>query len=225
MREIEIKKGKINTDLLLSYGFTKYKDGFIYSDNIMNGQMKLCFFVLNNKLYSEISDEFGEEYTLHLNESADGEFVGQVKFEYESKVNEILVAILEHKIFKSEQAKYIIDYISDTYGGKIEFLWDDDNGIIRRDDNKKWYIVFMNISKIKLGFKDNSKVEIINLRLKCEDVPAIIDNESFFPAYHMNKKYWISVLLDGGADTEHIFRLIDESYKLVGNKSHQIKKS
>ena len=60
MREIEIKKGKINTDLLLSFGFTKYKDGFIYSYDIMNGQMKLCFFVLNNKLYSEITDEFGE---------------------------------------------------------------------------------------------------------------------------------------------------------------------
>ena len=71
----------------------------------------------------------------------------------------------------------------------------------------------MNISKIKLGFKDNSKVEIINLRLKSEDVSATVDNKCFFPAYHMNKKYWITVLLDGGADTEHIFRLIDESYK------------
>ena len=219
MREIEIKKGKISTDLMLKYGFIDTGKDFFYTAFILNGDMKLNFHVNKSmQIFSELLDEFGDEYTLHLNESASGNFVGLVKSEYESKVNEILDNILEYSVFKSSQARAIISYIKDTYDSEIEFLWDDDNGIARRSDNKKWYIVFMTIPKSKLGFKDSSRVEVVNLRLNSEDVASIIDNERFFPAYHMNKKYWITVLLDSEIDTDKIFKLIDESYNLVGNK-------
>lgn len=218
MREIEIKKGKINDDLLLKSGFTRWKNGFNYCCNIIDGQMKLCFFVLNGKLYSEIIDEFDEEYTLHLNEGADGEFVGRVKNEYESKLNEVLDEIIEYRSYKSVQANEIIEYLRLKYNNELEFLWDDDNAIARRLDNKKWYIVFMTISKSKLGFKSNDRIEVINLRLTEENVAKCVDNSRFFPAYHMNKRYWITLMLDGGIETAEIFKLIDESYDLVSNK-------
>ena len=34
----------------------------------------------------------------------------------------------------------------------------------------------------------------------------------------MNKKYWISILLDRDADTEHIKKLLDDSYAIVDGK-------
>ena len=220
MHEIQIKKGKINVDLLLKYGFKDTDKGFFYFCHILNGQMTVSFLVdKNGRIFSELTDEFGEEYTLHLNESASGNFVGAVKSEYESKVNEILESILEYSVFKSLQAQKIIEYIEMKYHSKLEFLWDDDNGIARRIDNKKWYVVFMTIPKSKLGFKDNTRVEVINLRLTENEAASIIDNARFFPAYHMNKRYWVTVLLDSGVEYEHILKLIDNSYELVATKT------
>lgn len=220
MREIEIKKGKINTDLLLKYGFQKNGSEYFYSCIIFDGQMVLNFSVRNDILYGEILDEFEEEYTLHLSESASGEFVGRVKFEYENKINEVLNCVLEYRSYKTIQATEIMEYIKTTYGSEFEYLWDDDSCIARRKDNNKWYIVFMTVSKSKLGFNSSEKVEVINLRLTEENVKRHVDNQSFFSAYHMNKKYWITVLLNSGVDTNEIFKLIDGSYNLVGNKKH-----
>ena len=217
MREIEIKKGKISIPMLLEYGFTKCDDYYSYACNIIDNQMTLSFRAMENeKLFSEVVDEFGEEYTLHLNQGASGEFVGRVKYEYESKLNELLDFIIEHNCYKGKQANEIINHIQSKYNSRLEFLWDDDNAIARRDDNKKWYIVFMTISKSKLGLSSKDKAEVINLRLTKEKVSEYIDNISFFPAYHMNKKYWITVLLDSVACTDEILKLVDESYCLVG---------
>ena len=38
--------------------------------------------------------------------------------------------------------------------------------------------------------------------------PAVV------PAYHMNKRHWVSIILDGSMSEEQVFQLIAESYKL-----------
>ncbi|MBQ8295198.1 MAG: MmcQ/YjbR family DNA-binding protein, partial [Clostridia bacterium] len=44
---------------------------------------------------------------------------------------------------------------------------------------------------------------------------ATVDNQRFFMGYHMNKKHWYTLLLDGSIPTEEICRRIDESYLLA----------
>ena len=48
-----------------------------------------------------------------------------------------------------------------------------------------------------------------------ESVPAII------PAYHMNKRHWIGVILDGSMTADQVFQLIAESYALTAPKAPQ----
>lgn len=36
-----------------------------------------------------------------------------------------------------------------------------------------------------------------------------------FPVYHMNKKNWISIILDSNIDFKILCNIIDESYNLV----------
>ena len=38
------------------------------------------------------------------------------------------------------------------------------------------------------------------------------------PAYHMNKRHWVSIILDGTMDDEDILRLIRDSYALTAPK-------
>lgn len=56
------------------------------------------------------------------------------------------------------------------------------------------------------------------LNLKCD--PAIAENlreqhESVRPGYHMNKKHWNTILMDGSLPDSDIFVMIDHSYEMV----------
>ena len=56
----------------------------------------------------------------------------------------------------------------------------------------------------------------INLKCKPEKVPDRIENYSAVqPGYHMNKKHWITILMDGTIPDKTIREWVDESYELV----------
>lgn len=54
--------------------------------------------------------------------------------------------------------------------------------------------------------------------VKCEPEKAIEYREEFssvIPAYHMNKKHWNTVVLDGQLPAKFVREMIDDSYALV----------
>lgn len=56
------------------------------------------------------------------------------------------------------------------------------------------------------------------INLKCEPELALELREQYAcvkPGYHMNKKHWNTVTLDGTVQSAKIFEWIDTSYKLV----------
>ncbi len=59
----------------------------------------------------------------------------------------------------------------------------------------------------------------LRVNLKCDPERAILLREeypdSIFPGYHMNKKLWNTLILDGTLSNSFIFELIDHSYELV----------
>ena len=61
----------------------------------------------------------------------------------------------------------------------------------------------------------------LSLNLKCDPLLAIELRErysSVIPGYHMNKKHWNTVLLDGSVPDKEILSWIDHSYSLVAGK-------
>ena len=111
----------------------------------------------------------------------------------------------------------IIEYVRKKYGDELEFLWEKfpDNAIWRRKDNKKWYGALLTVSKRKLGIDSDEIIEIIDLRMKPEDIEAKADKLKYFRGYHMNKKHWITICLDDTVSVEEIQQGIDESYTLA----------
>ncbi|MGB2869886.1 MAG: MmcQ/YjbR family DNA-binding protein [Bacteroidota bacterium] len=56
------------------------------------------------------------------------------------------------------------------------------------------------------------------VNLKCDPALAIDIREryeSVTPGYHMNKKHWNTVVLNGGVPSQEILKMIDHSYELV----------
>jgi predicted DNA-binding protein (MmcQ/YjbR family) len=56
------------------------------------------------------------------------------------------------------------------------------------------------------------------INLKCDPERAVIlrdEYESILPGYHMNKRHWNTLVLDGSLPSKLIGELIDHSYDLV----------
>jgi predicted DNA-binding protein (MmcQ/YjbR family) len=61
----------------------------------------------------------------------------------------------------------------------------------------------------------------LSINLKCDPVRAIELRErysSVIPGYHMNKKYWNTIYLDGSVPDKEVLSWVDHSYDLVLNK-------
>ena len=61
----------------------------------------------------------------------------------------------------------------------------------------------------------------LQVNLKCDPEKSVELREkydSIQPAYHMNKKHWNTVMIDGSHRNNFILELIDHSYELVVNK-------
>ena len=61
----------------------------------------------------------------------------------------------------------------------------------------------------------------LSINLKCDPARAIELRErysSVIPGYHMNKKHWNTIYLDGSVPDKELFSWADHSYDLVVNK-------
>ncbi len=60
--------------------------------------------------------------------------------------------------------------------------------------------------------------EQLNVSLKCEpDFAEVLRDtyEAIQPGYHLNKRHWNTVIIDGSIPVNEIEEMIDESYRLV----------
>jgi len=114
----------------------------------------------------------------------------------------------------------VLKYAEEMYGTMPEQLWMKYPlySVLRRADNKKWYAVIMNVPWNKLGFDLEESVDI--LVIKCDEIARqkLLFEKGFLPAYHMNRKNWITVLLDGTVNQETVCRMLDESYAITLGK-------
>lgn len=210
---------KMNTSKLVSYGFESNENVYKYK-TVLNESKFILSIVIDKEgnVSSEVTDPSTDEpYTLHLSEGAVGSFVGGVRSEYEEILADIAEKCFEPDIFKTIQAKQIIEYVREVYGDELEYLWQKfpDNAVWRRKDNKKWYGAILTVSLRKLGLNSDEMVEIIDLRYPPDELEKLVDGKTYFPGWHMNKKNWYTIILNETVTTEEIFRLIDKSYQLA----------
>lgn len=110
----------------------------------------------------------------------------------------------------------VFKYAKQKYGTIPDYPWKKypKYAILRHLKNKKWYGAIINIPRNKLGLNGDDEVDVLNI--KCEKDLAILlqDSKAIFSAYHMNKKNWLSVLLEE-ADDAMIHDFLDDSFELT----------
>ena len=221
MREVKdfIKDKKIDLKRLKKFGFKLKDDSYYYDIFLLNNQFKMCVKInLDNSIFTELIDaETNETYVLHLLEERRNGYSEKVYGAYSEVLEKIKKECFEDEIFKIDYTNEIINYIKNKYGDELEFLWEKSpkTAVVRRKYSKKWYAVILTLSKRKLNLDSDELVEVINLHNSPEEIEKLIDNKRYFPAYHMNKKHWCTICLDGTVELKEIYKLIDISYELA----------
>ena len=225
----KLRNRTINYDKLLEYGFVKEDNIYLYRKMLDDDQFEMKVMIENNKMSSWLFDLISkDEYILVDIKDSMGEFVGRVRKVYEEELQNIIEKCTSLNIFKSQQAKEVIKYVKEKYNDDLEYLWEKfpENAIWRNKTNNKWYGAILVISERKLEISSDKKIEIIDLRYqkdkieelidynKIDKIEELIDYNKIFPGYHMNKKSWITIKLDGSLELEEIFKLIDNSYNI-----------
>ena len=208
---------KIEYDKLLKYGFVSKKNVYVFEKDIVENNFRVIIEISKIKQISKVLDlATKDEYILADIEDAKGDFVSKIKEEYETILHDIIETCTIIDVFRSNQAKKVIQYVKEKYNDDLEYLWKKfpNNAIWRNKSNNKWYGVLLVIPKSKLGIESDDTVEIIDLRYPKEHIAEIVDHEQIFTGYHMNKHSWITIKLDDTVKIEKIYQLIDRSYEL-----------
>lgn len=113
----------------------------------------------------------------------------------------------------------IFEYVKNQYGTVPEYLWETSpKSAVLRHKNGKWYAVLMQVEKSRLGLEEESMVDIINVKCEPDMVGLLTQTYGFLSGYYMNKKYWITMLLDGRVSEAKILDFLDLSYDLIDQK-------
>ena len=203
-------------DELLKYGFFAEQNVYSYKRNILNDDFEIIVTIKDGQISAKIIDkEFGDEYIgLNIKDGV-GSFLGEMK----DACSEVLLDIRNHcfkrDFFAFPQANRITYHNIEKYKAEPEFLWDDtpDCGVFRNKDSKKWFGIIMHVKRDRLINNAEGFVDVMNIKLD-DKVEECIRINGIYPAYHMNKKYWVSIILDDTLSDELIFDLIDISFKL-----------
>lgn len=203
---------------LLAFGFEKKEEKYVYSRRLSTPPFEARIVVNENKITADVFDaETGDVYALVKVPEAVGAFVGKIREEFKTLLSDIRKQCCVVDVFKSLSARNIIRYVKDKYNDELEYLWPKfpKNAVFRRRDNGKWYAAILTVTKDKLGLPSDEMVEIIDLRGKTSEIERLVDGKNYFPGWHMNKKHWFTICLDGSVSAEEICCRIDESYLLA----------
>lgn len=216
---------------LPSYGFTFDGENYRYSEAFLDGAFEAQILVSKaGQVSGRVLDlDLEEEYLALRIKGASGSFVGQVREAYLEVLNRIAESCFEAQPFIQEQTNRLARYLTLTYGDQTDnpFSKFPNFTAFRHPDNQKWYGLVGAVERSKLQLNDEKWsidqlkeiVEVINIKVNPNDMPNLLAKPSIYPAYHMSKKSWLTIVLDGRLSDEELFELVRTSRQLVAPKT------
>ena len=213
------KSYQFNQEKARAYGFIENEGVWTYSFQILDGDFVMTVSItVDNVSFQVFDQETGDLYPQVHMESMTGSFVASVREACLEILYQLRKACFDVQDFICPQTKRIMAQVQEKYGNQLEYLWEKspDTAVLRHESNKKWYAVLMIISWDKLEKGREGLVEAVNL--KHDQVVYLLSQKGIYPAFHMNKRYWISVAFDDTLSDEMVLELIEKSWNLTSKK-------
>ena len=206
-------------DKFESFGFKKKGNAYILKKPLKTPGFSALIHIENDKITAEVYEE-DSKYDLFDVMSAKGSFVYSIREQVKALVDDFVSFCIQTEDVRQ---KYIA-YIQKTFGVEADYPFTDAKYspcAVFRCPNKKWFGIMMDIKYKNIGLESDDPVPVVNLKADSRLIDTIVDRKSIFPAYHMNKKHWITVLLTMATDFEKLCSLTSRSFELVGGKTVQ----
>ena len=213
------KSYQFNQEKAHAYGFVENCGVWAYSCQILQGDFFMIVSITADDVSFLVFDqETGDLYPQVHMESMSGSFVASVREACLEILYQIRKACFDVQDFICPQTKRIMSQVQEKYGNQLEYLWEKspDTAVLRHEGNQKWYAVLMRIPWDKLEKGREGLVEAVNI--KHDQVADLLSQKGIYPAFHMNKRYWLSLALDDSLQDEEVLELIERSWNLTVKK-------
>ena len=213
------KSYQFNQEKAQAFGFVENGGVWTYSCQILQGDFVMTVSITADNVSFQVFDqETGDLYPQVHMETMRGVFVGNVREACLGILYQIRKSCFAVQDFICPQTKRIMGYVQEKYANQLEYLWEKspDTAVLRHEGNQKWYAVLMKISWDKLEKGREGLVEAVNL--KHDQVADLLSKKGIYPAFHMNKRYWISVALDDTLSDKKVLELMEKSWNLTLKK-------
>ena len=203
---------------LTKYGFKNENGTSVFSRALPEDNFEVVI-EYNGEFMGRIIDlDMGGEYTNFRVEGASG-YSAEIRQKFTDILLDIRSKCCKNRLFVYGQTRRINEYICKHFNVSPEFMWDSSPSyaVYRRKDSQKWFGLIGNLKRIKLEPESGSKeeIEFMNIKISGEDLSRVLKENGFYRAYHMNKKSWVTMVLDDTLDDSVIEELIDKSYSYV----------
>ena len=210
------KSYQFNQEKAHAYGFVENSGVWTYSCQILQGDFVMTVSITADNVCFQVFDqETADLYPQVHMESMRGNFVGSVREACLEILYQIRKACFDVQDFICPQTKRIMDQVQEKYGNQLEYLWEKspDTAVLRHEDSQKWYAVLMRIPWDRLDKAREGLVEAVNLKHDC--VADLLSQKGIYPAFHMNKRYWISLALDDSLSDDDVLEFLEISWNLT----------
>ena len=222
---------------LKAYGFRQGADGSLKYEKLLREETFRAELTVDpaGTVRGQLSDlEFGDEFYQIHSDNQRGAFVAEICEEYGELLEEIAEAGFIPQPFILPQSNRIARRVLSEFGEKpvFPFKKTEGAGVFENPDNGKWYGLIMEVDRNKLkkpetlsggkarGSSQNPgsaedvpkhMTEAMNVKVRPETVPELTKREGIYECYHMNKKHWVTVVLEDEVPDEDIMSLLRES--------------
>ena len=215
--EFLYKEHKLNIEpnSLLKRGFVLINGKYIYERSL--DDTFLIRISIDQRLHDEVFDvSTNEPYTLYKLSALSSGFAYSMKQNVESIIEELFPELRQEDPFSTPSFRYLEDAMIASYSEPSDNPFEEDDiRIFRLKQNRKWYGLAMKIPAKKLGFDGDNEIFGLCVRVEKGCAERYINHQVVFPAYHMNKKNWVNLILDGRMSDDEVLDYLRRSRTIV----------
>ena len=183
--------------LALKFGFKKTgPETFEINQPLKTPAFKVQIIIDHNEIKLKVFElpERLEYLPFNLNEEEGGSFVNQIR----SEVDEVMHQVIESCYQQKDYRERVFDFVRAELNTKLETPWakHPEFYLMKTANRQKWYGLMMRISYQLLDSQQPGIVDVLNLKAPTFQIVDLIDHQTFYPAYNINKKIWVCVVVD-----------------------------
>lgn len=202
------------------YGFRQRGGEWHYQQHILDGDFRVDITVSEDgEVNAKVIDSLDDREYANVNIAAQqGEFVNRVRDAYRDVLEEVRAACFVNLPFVFAQSNRLAKQVHAHFGDIPEPFMGNNAQAFKHASKQKWYGIIIHLPRHKITPTEDTdlRVDVLNVKVEREKIPDLLTQTGYYPAYHMNKTHWVSIILDDTVPDADIMTLLTQSHGLCG---------